>query len=114
MARVSLSETAMVTLDGSGNGTAKVGPLSARETWYPGNVHISVATNTNEAACRIYVGIDATEPNFRDESLYGSSGDSSGTVGQDVVKTGAYVWAVWVGGDAGARAVLTVTGSRDV
>jgi len=34
--------TAVVTLDGSGGGIAKVGPLSAREVWYPDNVAISV------------------------------------------------------------------------
>lgn len=114
MPRVSLSETAVITLDGSGNGTAKVGPLTARETWYPGNVHVNVATNTNEATCQIFVGNSATLGNFRDESPQGSTGDSSGACNQDKLKCGDYIWAVWTGGDANTQAVLTVTGIRDV
>lgn len=113
--RVPLAESGNVILDGSGNGTAKVGPLSSREVWYPGNVHVSANSNpTNQATCRIYVGTDTTQNNFRDETPYGSSGDSSGTVGQDTLKCGQWIWAIWTGGDAGANAVVTVTGYKDV
>jgi hypothetical protein len=31
-----------------------------------------------------------------------------------VLLLGNYVWAVWAGGDAGAQATLTVTGSKDL
>lgn len=103
-----------IKLDGSGNGTAKVGPLSAREVWHPENVHVQVSTANNEATCTIFVGDSASQRNFRDATFTGSSGDSSDKVGADDVKSGSYVWAQWVGGDAGASASLRVTGTKDV
>jgi Flp pilus assembly protein TadG len=109
-----LSETAVTKLNGSGNGTAKVGPLSAREIWYPGNVHINVATNNAEASCKIFVGPDTTQSNFRDTADFGSTGDNTGACNADRIKVGWYVWAVWTGGDPNAQAVLTVTGTKSV
>lgn len=114
MATVALSITASVTLDGTGAGTAKVGPLTAAETWHPSNVHVAVATNTLEATCQIYVGDSTDQRNFRDGSFSGSSGDTSDAVNADTVKCGHSVYAVWKGGDAFANATLTVTGTKDI
>lgn len=110
--QVMLRETAITTLNGSGNGTAKVGPLTARERWSPQNVHVSVSTNTNEAQCSIYVGDSPTQSNFRDQTLSGSTGDSSDRVNADVIGCGYYVFAVWTGGDPGSQAIMTVTGTK--
>lgn len=109
-----LYQSVQVTLNGSGNGTAKIGPLSAREIWHPANVHVSVATNVSEATCSVYAGVDATAPNFRDATFSGSTGDSTDKVGADVVKCGQYIFAVWIGGDANQVATMTVTGIRDI
>lgn len=114
MPRVPLRVSAPIILNGSGAGTAKLGPASAREIWYPDNVHVSVATAVNEAQCSIYMGQDTSQSNFRDESVFASSGDSSGTCNADTVKVGHFIWAVWTNGDANAQAVLTVTGLKDV
>ena len=112
--QVPLNESATVKLNGSGAGTARVGPISARETWTPGNASVSVSSNTNEATCSIYVGDSATQRNFVDSTFTGSSGDSSDRLGASTVKVGAYVFAVWSGGDAGATATLTVTGTKEL
>jgi len=110
-----LNESAVTTLDGSGNGFAKVGPLSAREVWNPVTAAVSANANpTNEAQCAIYVGQDKTQSYFRDLTFTGSTGDSSGKVSGLSVRCGEYVWAVWSGGDAGATARLNVTGDKDV
>lgn len=114
MSEVPLNESATVTLSGSGAGTAKVGPISARESWAPSNVHVSASSNTNEAQCSIYVGDAPTQRNFVDGTFSGSSGDSSDRAGATSVKVGQYVWAVWTGGDVGATATLTVTGTKQV
>jgi hypothetical protein len=103
-----------VVLNGSGAGTAKIGPAGAFETWQAEAAAVSVATNTAEAQCRIYVGTDATAPNYVDGTLSGSTGDSTGRVSARPLKLGDYVWAVWSGGDAGAVATLNVTGTRTV
>jgi len=113
MPRVPLREFVVITLDGSGNGTAKVGPRSAREVWYPDNVAISVTGFTIQAAATVYMGPDTTQSSFRDTSTFGS-GDSTGACNADSVKVGMYIWAVWTAGDAGKQAVLTVTGLKDV
>lgn len=115
MVSVRLFESATVTLNGSGNGTAKVGPLTAREIWNPENAHVSANQNpTNQAQCYVYVGDAPVQYNFRDASISGSSGDSTDRINADVLKKGQYVWAVWMNGDANAVAVLTVTGTKDV
>lgn len=114
--RVPLNESVLVTLDGSGNGTVKAGPISGRETWYPANAHVCTTASdiTNEAVCQVYAGDQAIKANFRDNTFTGSSGDSTGKVSADVLRCGQYVWAVWTGGDPGAVMRLNVTGERDI
>jgi len=114
MARVTLNETALVVLNGSGAGSAQLGPLTAREVWYPDTASVKVNNNpTNEAQCQIYKGLTATQDNFRDGTFSGSSGDASGKVTGKQSK-GEYIFAVWSGGDAGQTAYLTVTGEKEV
>lgn len=113
MPNVPLAQSAPVQLNASGNGTASIGPLSAREVWHPQSAQVSVATNTNEAECSIYVGDSVAPQNLRGRTFSGSSGDTNtGLV--DTVKSGAKVWAVWTGGDPKATATLTVTGTKDI
>lgn len=112
--QVPLNESATVKLNGSGGGTAKVGPISAREVWSPENVHVSASSNVNEAECQIFVGDSAIQRNYIDGTFSGSSGDSSDKVSATQVRVGTWVWAVWTGGDANAAATLTVTGTKDV
>lgn len=116
MAQGTLYATATVTLNGSGAGTAKVGPLSAREVWNVANASVKTVqtTVTNEAQCNIYVGLSATQENFRDNTQTGSTGDATGKVAGSPVKVGNYIFAVWSGGDAGVQAQLVVTGTKDV
>lgn len=105
-----------VTLDGSGNGTVQLGPISAREIWYPSNAHVSanIGSVINEAQCIVYVGTTVESNNFRDGTLSGSSGDSTDAINADQINMGEYVFAQWIGGDAGAIATLSVTGNKDV
>jgi hypothetical protein len=115
LTNVILNESATVTLNASGNGTARLGPLSARSIWYPANVHVSANQNPiNEAQCKIYCGDLPIQQNFRDGTVSGSSGDSSDRVSASVIKCGQYVYGVWTGGDANVTATLIVTGTKDI
>lgn len=105
---------ATVVLDGSGNGRCKVGPAGARELWSPAVASVSVATNTAEAQCRIYIGDTPTPANFIDGTLDGSTGDSTDRVSGSQVPLGWFIWAVWSGGDPGSVATLNVTGTRTI
>lgn len=114
MSVADLNESASVVLNGAGNGTAKVGPLTARERWHPQNVAVNAnASPTNEASCVIYVGDENTRRQ-RDASTNGSTGDATDKCNGDTIKKNMFVWAVWTGGDAGAVAVVTVTGTKDI
>lgn len=104
----------IVFLDGTGKGTVKVGPMSAREVWNPANVHVSVATIVNEATCNIYAGEDTSQKNFRDATFTGSSGDATDKISADVLKCGSFILATWTGGDPGSQAILKVTGTKTI
>jgi hypothetical protein len=110
MRQLPLSVKAYVTLDGDGNGTASTGPESFGESWSGLTAAVRVATNVNEATCATYAGAAATPGYFADATTWGSTGDSTSNL--PVVKVGGQVWATWAGGDPGARATLTVTGTR--
>jgi hypothetical protein len=115
VARGVLDVTVQITLSGSGSGTASIGPLSARETWFPTYVSVKANANpVNEATCKIYVGSTATDDNFRDGTFSGSSGDTTDALQGSPVKCGDKVWAVWTGGDASVKATLNVTGAKEI
>lgn len=113
MATGSLNETVSVTLDSSGNGAAGVGPLSARETWFPTTAHVSVSSDVAEAVCNIFQGDAPDQRCFRDATASGSFGDSTDRV-TGPLKNPERVWAVWEGGDPGAVASLTVSGTKTI
>jgi hypothetical protein len=116
MPTIPLNQSAVVTLNGAGNGTAQLGPVNGRETWQPQVVAVKTnqapASIVNEAQCKIYCGADASDPNFVDGTLSGSTGDSSSNVGGQEVDCGEYIFAVWTGGDAGAQGRLNVQGVK--
>lgn len=114
MPTVKLNQSVQVRLDGSGNGTAKLGPITAMETWHPENVHVNAQTAVNEATCSVYAGPDVSVATFRDATFSGSTGDSTDKCNADVISKGSYIFAVWAGGDANTMATLNITGSRDV
>lgn len=114
MTTVPLNETAFATVNGAGNATASTGPLSAREVWNTALAHVSASTHVKESQCSIFVGDRAIPSNFRDETVNGSSGDSTDRISADIVKCGDKVFAVWSGADVGAIVTLNVTGTKDI
>lgn len=113
MRTVPLSEFASVTLNGAGNGTAKIGPRGSGETWRPSVVSVRVSTATSSPTCRVYAGDSATDQNFVDGTYTGEA-NSTGNVDGQVLRLGQKIFAVWTGGDAGAQATVTVTGTKEI
>jgi hypothetical protein len=114
VAEYPLNETTQIKLDGSGNGTAKLGPTAHGDEWDVSEISVKANANpTNEATCNIYNGHSPTDDNFVDGTFSGSSGDSSDRTGPPL-RLGSYIWAVWNGGDSGQTATLSVTGTRKV
>jgi transcription elongation factor len=112
MRELPLNAKAYATLDENGNGTASTGPLSPGEQWTGITAAVSVATNVNEATCQLYAGAAATPGYLQGATTWGSTGNS-GPIGA-AVKVGGNLFAVWTGGDPGALATMTVTGTRTV
>ena len=110
---VALSKSASVTLNGSGGGTANLGPSAPGEVWFPSSVSVSATSNTNEAIAKVYIGGQVSAGTFQDGTTWGSTGDSTSNVSGPVYP-GQQVFAVWSGGDSGATATVVVTGSRQV
>jgi hypothetical protein len=115
---VTLGQSAVVTLDGTGAGTARIGPVNARETWSPqtisGKTTQAPGTIVSEAQWRTYIGPGADDQYYVDSTLDGSTGDSTTNCQGQVVNCGEYVWMVWTGGDAGAQGRLNVSGSKTI
>lgn len=113
MPQVPLNETTSVALNGSGNGTASLGPTGPQETWTPSNVSVICSSNTLEATCKVFAGPSATSPYFKDITVDGSTGDATDRCNIPIPK-GWQVWAVWTGGDVKATATLNVDGVKQV
>lgn len=111
--QVSGTESATVTLDGSGDGTASTGPTGPNETWLPTNVSVICSSNASEATCKVYVGPRVADQYFKDLTVDGSTGDATDRCNVPVPK-GWQVWAVWTGGDPGAVGTLNVDYSKAV
>jgi hypothetical protein len=100
-----------VVLDGSGNGTASIGPVRTREHWQVAAASVAVNLNpTKQAQCQLYVGAVVSPTTFISQTVTGSSGDTCGLGGIDI-QPGMQVWAKWTGGDAGQTATVTVIGT---
>ena len=114
MATVALNEFASVTLDGTGGGTARVGPRAHGVVWRPTVASLKVSgTITNSPTCTLYVGSSATDDNVVDGTYTGELNSTDAVTGSEL-RLGAYVWAVWSGGDAGHQATLSVTGTAEI
>lgn len=110
MRTLPLSVSASTTLDSSGNGTVSAGPQSSGEIWEAGftaGVRTQETAVTSESQCRVFCGT-----RFIGTTTWGSTGDASTNTPQ--VSVGQLVEAQWTGGDAGATAVLDLTGTRQV
>ncbi len=100
--------TASVTLNGSGAGSAGIGPSITNEKWNVQVAAVKVATNVKEAICSVSAG-----GAFVGATTWGSTGDSTSNFSSPLWP-GQQVTAAWSGGDAGQVATLTVQGTRTV
>ena len=110
--RLPLDTSTTISLDSSGNGTAKLGPQLPREKWFPNVASIFIGVSSFPV-CRVYVGPAPTQAYIVDTSYLGA-GDSTGRVSGYPVTNGIYVWAVWANGPANQQATLSIKGYKEV
>ncbi|MBO2460965.1 hypothetical protein [Actinomadura violacea] len=115
MTQVQLRAVGSGTLDGSGSGTVRVGPLGHGVTWLPKVASIRMAGDPppTAATCYVYAGVMATDAYFCD-ATYDVNNDSTDRVSGSELRLGQYVFAVWSGGTPGADVTLIVTGDQEV
>jgi hypothetical protein len=113
MPQLTLDTSASAVLDASGNGTAAAGPGLPGVSWDAGaGVAVSASANVAEAICRVYLGIAPIAGSLIGTTSTGSTGDSTTTT--SVVWPGQSLIAVWEGGDPGAVATMSITGTKQV
>lgn len=110
MAYSQLQASVQVQLDGSGNGSAQIGPQITREHWNLVSGNVSVATNVNEATCVLYMASGPSPTAILGSTATGSTGDTCGLSGVSLLP-GQVVLAQWKGGDANAFATLALVGT---
>lgn len=112
---VSLSRSASVVLDSSGNGTAETGPVLPGEIWFPVSVSISCTGTqpTTLATVYLYAG-NGISPQYQVDNTYDVLGASSSMISGQTLYAGQLVSGVWSGGPPGGSATLTVYGTRQV
>lgn len=108
---IPLNESVSVTLDGSGNGTVRLGPSSQFQTWAVDTVSCTVSSNTKEPVFKFYRGRTADQSNYIDGTFTGSADSTnvSFTLFPNMVVTG-----VFTGGDVGALATMTFVGTTQI
>jgi hypothetical protein len=104
---------ARVTLDGSGNGQASIGPTRVREHWQVESVSVSATSAVLESQAVLYVGSNAQASQFTSQTATGSSGDTCPLNNMDI-QSGTRIIVKWLGGDAGAVATLVVKGTYTI
>jgi hypothetical protein len=113
---VPFTKTVSLTLDGSGNGIAQVGPFF-NETWHPSTCNISmtgaIPSSGTPATCTLSIGFQQAGAMFVD-STYQVNGAASSVIDGQVVYYGQYIFATWANGNAGATATLTVSGTKTI
>lgn len=98
------SVSRQVNLDSTGGGQVDLYPTGNGD-WVIVQLGVTVATSTNQPTAKIYR--NGVSPTSFVEGSYTGSNDSSDT--RHVLKQGEFLSCVWSGGDAGARATMTVT-----
>lgn len=113
---LSLTRQASITLNGSGAGTAQLGPAMPGESWQPAQASVvcSAAVSTGTCQAQIYMGPAASQAYYVDGTFSGDTGDTTDAVSGRTLYPGQYIFAVWTGGQPGATATLTVSGQRQV
>lgn len=110
-----LSEFVTGRVAAGGSGVLKCGPAAHGVTWRPTVVSIR-CTGTAPAGlatCSIYAGDSPTAPAFVD-ATYDVSAAATGAIEGQVIRLGAYVWAVWAGAIPGATITMNLVGTKTI
>jgi hypothetical protein len=117
-----LGSSGQVKLNSSGNGIASCGPSGVGNVWQPSQIAISTSSDVSTPAANLYLGpltpdyALATLLTTQQVTLLGGSitgnNDSIALLSSILVPFGQALIVQWLGGDSGATAIMTVTGTQ--
>jgi hypothetical protein len=110
---VPLNVSASVVLSGTGAGTVSLGPTLPGVSWNPTAVAVVVTpiSNSVTSVFKLYSGI-AQASNFIAGSYTGDI--NSAGLGLSPMQAGQILTGVWSGGNPGATATMTLTGTQTI
>lgn len=104
---VPLTQVVTTILDSTGGGSVQLGPHYPGRQWQVSTVTVTTSTNAQIPTCRIFLG--AVNAVF----LGGTENGSRDSMGPDCILTqGQILTAVWMNGDVGAVATMTLYGTE--
>lgn len=102
-----LSETYTTRLDASGNGSVVFGPTRQRQKWVPPlTVAVSTSTSVKMAIAQLYLGNQPLGGTY-------TGAQDADDLPSLTLFAGQTLRVVWSGGDVGAIASATITGTVD-
>lgn len=102
-----LNESKSVVLNSSGNGEVQLGPAYYQERWEVTNASVRIVDAVRIPSARLY--LDSAVPGNMLAATYDGSSDSA--VGPVTLHSNQRLICVWLGGDPGATATLSVYGT---
>jgi hypothetical protein len=103
-----LQDSRSVTLDANGYGVVTFGPGRPNTRWLVNRISVQVSSNTNEPTANVYRG--TINPGTFITGTYSGSNDTDSQVSDNPLYPGEYYSVEWVGGDAGATAIVSFGG----
>ena len=109
---VPLQVSASVVLDGSGNGSVQLGPQIAGTSWQPAAAGVLVAPVSSAVVSQFKLYLGQPQPqNFLGGSYTGDNNSAGLSV---TLYPGQVITGVWTGGNPGATATLTLSGTQSI
>jgi len=109
---VPLQVSASVVLDGSGNGSVQLGPQIAGTSWQPAAAGVLVSPVSTSVVSQFKLYLGAAQPqNFIGGSYTGDSNSAGLAV---TLYPGQVLTGAWTGGNPGATATLTLSGTQAI
>ncbi len=105
----SMQYSQSVTLDGSGNGQVQFGPT--RTTWIVKRASVRTSTAVNMPTAVLYRG--TVNPGSIISDTYSGSGDTDSDINEEPLYPGQFYTCRWTGGDAGALATISYSGTEE-
>lgn len=104
-----LNTSCQVILGSDGSGTAQIAPFGI-EVWNISRLAVHVSTNVKEPIAQVYTG--SVAPTNLYDGTYTGSLDASDCSVPLTLMNSMPILCVWTGGDVGATATLSITGTR--